>query len=251
MNNEKYCIGCGVKLQDSNMLFEGYTPDLSNDICSRCFKLKNYGEYEITTKSNEEYIDILKAVNDTKDLVLYVVDLLNIEKDIKVIREYVQNRLILVLTKRDILPFLKDFVTKIIKNMGLDVQVETKVKDEIPYITVYSDDNAILIGKNGRTMEAIALVARQALQNELGEHYKFQLDVGDYKVKRQKNLERLAKKTAREVYNTNIPVKLEPMNSYERRIIHAILADNPKITTASEGEEPNRCVVISKVEEDE
>ena len=91
MNNEKYCIGCGVKLQDSNMLFEGYTPDLSNDICSRCFKLKNYGEYEITTKSNEEYIDILKAVNDTKDLVLYVVDLLNIEKDIKVIREYVQS----------------------------------------------------------------------------------------------------------------------------------------------------------------
>ncbi len=155
-----------------------------------------------------------------------------------------------VISKRDILPFLKDFITKIIKNMGLDVQVETKVKDDIPYITVYSDDNAILIGKNGRTMEAIALVARQALQNEIGSHYKFQLDVGDYKVKRQKNLERLAKKTAREVYNTNIPVKLEPMNSYERRIIHAILADNPKITTASEGEEPNRCVVISKVEED-
>lgn len=155
-----------------------------------------------------------------------------------------------VISKRDILPFLKDFITKIIKNMGLEVQVETKVKDDIPYITVYSDDNAILIGKNGRTMESIALVARQALQNELGEHYKFQLDVGDYKVKRQKNLERLAKKTAREVYNTNVPVKLEPMNSYERRIIHAILADNPKITTASEGEEPNRCVVISKVEED-
>lgn len=124
MNNEKYCIGCGVKLQDSNMLFEGYTPDLSNDICSRCFKLKNYGEYEITTKSNEEYIDILKAVNDTKDLVLYVVDLLNIEKDIKIIREYVQNRLILVLTKRDILPLSinDEKLINYFKNLGLDYQ---------------------------------------------------------------------------------------------------------------------------------
>lgn len=104
MDNEKYCIGCGVKLQDSNMLYEGYTPDLTNDICSRCFKLRNYGDYQITTRSNEEYIDILKSVNDTKDLVLYVVDLLNIEKDINIIREYIKNRLILVLTKRDVLP---------------------------------------------------------------------------------------------------------------------------------------------------
>ena len=104
MNEDKYCIGCGVKLQDSNMLFEGYTADLSNNLCSRCFKLKNYGEYQLTTKSNSEYIDILKSINETKDLVLYIVDLFNIEKDIKMIREYISNRLILVVTIRDVLP---------------------------------------------------------------------------------------------------------------------------------------------------
>ena len=104
MNEDKYCIGCGVKLQDSNMLFEGYTADLSNNLCSRCFKLKNYGEYQLTTKSNSEYIDILKSITETKDLVLYIVDLFNIEKDIKMIREYISNRLILVVTKRDVLP---------------------------------------------------------------------------------------------------------------------------------------------------
>lgn len=104
MNEDKYCIGCGVKLQDSNMLFEGYTADLSNNLCSRCFKLKNYGEYQLTTKSNSEYIYILKSINETKDLVLYIVDLFNIEKDIKMIREYISNRLILVVTKRDVLP---------------------------------------------------------------------------------------------------------------------------------------------------
>ena len=124
MDNEKYCIGCGVKLQDSNMLFEGYTPDLSNDICSRCFKLRNYGEYQVSTKSNEEYIEILKSVNETKDLVLYVVDLLNIEENIKEIREYIKNRIILVLTKRDILPLSvnDDKLIEFFKKSGLDYE---------------------------------------------------------------------------------------------------------------------------------
>lgn len=124
MDNDKYCIGCGVKLQDSNMLYDGYTPDLTNDICSRCFKLRNYGDYQIVTKSNEEYVDILKSVNDTKDLVLYVVDLLNIEKDIKMIRNYITNRLILVLTKRDILPrsVNDEKIIDYFSNLGLDYQ---------------------------------------------------------------------------------------------------------------------------------
>ena len=124
MDNEKYCIGCGVRLQDSNMLHDGYTPDLSNDICSRCFKLRNYGDYQIVTKSNEEYIEILKRVNETKDLVLYIVDLLNIEKDINIIRQYITNRLILVLTKRDILPrsINDEKIKAYFSNLGLDYQ---------------------------------------------------------------------------------------------------------------------------------
>lgn len=124
MDNTKYCIGCGVKLQDSNMLHEGYVPDLANDICSRCFKLRNYGDYQIVAKSNEEYIEILKSVNETKDLVLYVIDLLNIEKDINTIREYIKNRLILVLTKRDILPksINDEKLIEYFSNLGLDYQ---------------------------------------------------------------------------------------------------------------------------------
>ena len=74
--NDKHCIGCGVKLQSDNITDEGYTTSLDNDICSRCFKMKNYGEYQIITKSNDEFIEILKSVNDTKDLVVYVVDFL-------------------------------------------------------------------------------------------------------------------------------------------------------------------------------
>lgn len=101
---EKRCSGCGVLLQDENILQEGYTTNLENSICQRCFKMKNYGEYQVITKSNDEYLEILKEVGKTKDLVLYVTDLLNLEEDILKIREYIQNKMILVLNKKDILP---------------------------------------------------------------------------------------------------------------------------------------------------
>ena len=104
MSEIKKCSGCGIVLQDDNVLLEGYTTSLENDICQRCFRMKNYGEYQVITKSNEEYIEILTNVGKTKDLVLYVTDLLNLEEDILKIREYIPNKMILVLNKRDILP---------------------------------------------------------------------------------------------------------------------------------------------------
>ena len=103
-NEEKRCGGCGVVLQDENVLQEGYTTSLENDICQRCFRMKNYGEYQVVAKSNEEYLEILKGVGSTKDLVLYVTDLLNLEEDILKIRKYINNKMILVLNKKDILP---------------------------------------------------------------------------------------------------------------------------------------------------
>lgn len=121
---KKYCIGCGVLLQDENMTMDGYTTSIENDICSRCFRMKNYGEYQIVTKSNEEYIDILKSVNKTNDLVLYIVDLLNLDRDLKHIRNYINNKVILVLSKRDVLPkSIKDEkLVEYFKNMELDYQ---------------------------------------------------------------------------------------------------------------------------------
>lgn len=100
----KKCSGCGVSLQDDNMLQEGYTTSLENDICQRCFRMKNYGEYQVITKSNDEYLNILKGVGETKDLVLYIADLLNLEENIETIRELIPNKMILVLNKKDVLP---------------------------------------------------------------------------------------------------------------------------------------------------
>ena len=104
MNSEKRCEGCGVLLQDENVLQEGYTTNLENDICQRCFRMKNYGEYQVVVKSNDEYVDILKDVAQTKDLVLYITDLLNLEKNIEQIRTIIPNKMILVLNKIDVLP---------------------------------------------------------------------------------------------------------------------------------------------------
>ena len=104
MSKKKYCLGCGILLQNENITQEGYVTSLENDICQRCFCMKNYGEYQVVTKSNEEYIEILKTVGKTKNLVLHIVDLLNIDKDIHAIREYLPNKMILVLNKKDALP---------------------------------------------------------------------------------------------------------------------------------------------------
>lgn len=104
MNDEKYCLGCGVRLQDENVLSEGYTTSLDKDYCQRCFRIKNYGEYQVVTKSNDEYIEILKSVGETKDLVLYIADLLNLEEDLNKIRDIIPNKMILVLNKKDVLP---------------------------------------------------------------------------------------------------------------------------------------------------
>ena len=104
MNNEKRCQGCGVLLQNENILLEGYTTNLENDICQRCFRKKNYGEYQVVTKSNEEYLKILKSVSETKDLVLYITDLLNLEKDLDEIRNMFNNKMILILNKKDVFP---------------------------------------------------------------------------------------------------------------------------------------------------
>lgn len=102
--SEKYCSGCGVKLQDENVLDDGYTTSLENDICQRCFRIKNYGEYQTVTKTNDEYVEILKSIGKTKDLVLYIVDVLNLDQDLSEIRKYIHNKILLVINKKDVLP---------------------------------------------------------------------------------------------------------------------------------------------------
>jgi spoIIIJ-associated protein len=114
---------------------------------------------------------------------------------------------------------------------------------------MYSNNNPILIGKNGQTLEALQNIVKNVVSNNVGIYPVVMLDVENYKEKQEKRIERLAKDTAREVLRTKVEARLENMNSYERRIVHNILTDFKGIYTTSEGEEPNRYVVI-KIKED-
>ncbi len=151
----------------------------------------------------------------------------------------------------DIAEFLKGKLTELLNNMGIESQFETSVREEQINIKMYSDKNSILIGKNGQTLMAIQTVLRQMVHNEIGMYPYILLDVENYKEKKIGNLERTAKRIAKEVQKTKIDVSLDNMNSYERRIIHNALTKFKNISTTSEGEEPNRHIVIRYVETEE
>ena len=156
-----------------------------------------------------------------------------------------------VIEKRNILPEIKNYIVNILKLSGFTVIEEVKNKETIPTLTIYSDNDSLIIGRNGKNLQALSIITNQYIQKLIGKSYKFILDVNSYKEKRDEHLENLARKIAREVAKTKIEVKMDSMNSYERRVIHNALTNNKKVYTESVGEEPNRCVVVKpkKIEE--
>lgn len=155
-----------------------------------------------------------------------------------------------VIEKREVVQEIKNYITKLLKNLGFTANIEVKTKENIPTYTIYSDNDALLIGKNGKNLQALSIIVNQYIKKEVGEQYKFLIDINSYKEKHEKSLIRLAKNVAREVASTKIEAKMDSMNSYERRIIHNALTNNKKVYTESEGEEPNRYVVIKPKEEE-
>ena len=154
-----------------------------------------------------------------------------------------------VIEKREVVKYIKDYLVKLLRDLGFQANVEIKNKETVPTYTIYSDNDALLIGKNGKNLKALSVIVNQHINKELGRTYKFIIDINSYKEKHEKQLEQLAKRIAREVASTKIEVKMDSMNSYERRIIHNTLTKNKKVYTESEGEEPNRYVVIKPKED--
>ena len=190
-------------------------------------------------KVTEEVLEEILAENSlTKDEIVYT----SHDKKGKLFQGNLKE--VTVYKKTDINDAIKEFLKEIIENMGLEVSFETTTKDERTTIKMYSNNNPIIIGKSGHTLKALENLVKQKIQNDTGIFYKINLDVSNYKEKIQKSIERLAKNTAREVAKTKIPVALDNMTSYERRIVHNVLTDFKGVKTESEGEEPNRHVVI-------
>lgn len=194
-------------------------------------------------KTKEEAI-----INATEGLNAKEDELVIVEKEIK--KSLFSKKVeIEAITKEELNKEIKDYILKIVKNMGINAKIETKTREETPIFNLIAPDISILIGKNGRTIEALQNITNQMISTNLNTYYRFIIDVNDYKSNRRKRLEKTAKYTAKEVAKTKIEAHLEPMNSYERRIIHNILTNSKDVITESEGEEPNRHVVIKPKEE--
>lgn len=149
-----------------------------------------------------------------------------------------------IILKSDLLNYVKEYIEQILKNMGLTANFETKLREDMMYIKIYSSNNPIIIGKGGNTLKALESIVKQHINTEFNLRPYICLDVEDYREKQQKRLERMARTLAKEVSKTNVEVHLENMNAYDRRIVHNILTDFKGVTTTSIGEEPNRHVVI-------
>ena len=138
------------------------------------------------------------------------------------------------------LDFLKDVTTK----MGIDVTVTAAENENSIYIDINGKDSGTVIGKRGQTLDALQYLTRLVVNKDDEKYKRVVVDAENYRAKREKTLQQLANRLADKVVKTRRSVRLEPMNPYERKIIHATLQSNPKITTKSEGEEPYRRVII-------
>ena len=140
-----------------------------------------------------------------------------------------------------------EFLSSIFDAMKMEVEILVAVNEEehIIEVELKGDDMGILIGKRGQTLDSLQYLTNLAVNKHSDEYYKVKIDTEDYRKRRKETLENLAKNIAYKVKRTKRPVSLEPMNSFERRIIHSALQNDRYVTTHSEGDEPYRHVVVT------
>lgn len=162
-----------------------------------------------------------------------------------------KKKVVEIVKVKDVADLGKKILEEIINNMGIESQIETKTRDNLISYNIYSNNNSMLIGKKGRILNSIQIYLKQALFKKINIKTNIVIDIENYKSKQLYYLIKDVKKIAREVTLSKVPVKLDPMNSYERREIHNALSKFDYIKTESEGEEPNRCVVIKYKDKNE
>lgn len=140
-----------------------------------------------------------------------------------------------------------EFLSSVFDAMKMTVEILVAVNEEEHSIEVElkGDDMGILIGKRGQTLDSLQYLTNLAVNKHSDEYYKVKIDTENYRKRRKETLENLAKNIAYKVKRTKRPVSLEPMNPFERRIIHSALQNDRYVTTHSEGDEPFRHVVVT------
>lgn len=138
----------------------------------------------------------------------------------------------------------ESFLNEITEKMGLSLQISVQGNESCIYVEMDGKDSGTIIGKRGQTLDAIQYLTSLVVNKDKEKYQRVIVDAENYREKRERTLEQLANRLADKVIKSRKSVRLEPMNPYERKVIHATLQSNPKVTTRSEGEEPYRRVII-------
>ena len=141
---------------------------------------------------------------------------------------------------------MKKFLHDVLKTMGMEVEITSSIdQDGALCIEMQGEHMGILIGKRGQTLDSLQYLTNRVANKMQDGYVRVKLDTENYRQRRKETLENLAKNIAYKVKRTKKPVSLEPMNPYERRIIHSALQADKYVSTHSEGEEPYRRVVVT------
>lgn len=139
-----------------------------------------------------------------------------------------------------------DFLKEVTEKMGLEFTFKAFANEDCLYIEIFGKDSGTIIGKRGQTLDSIQYLTSLVVNKDAENYTRVILDAENYRSKREKTLEQLASRLAEKVERTGKNVRLEPMNPYERKVIHSTLQTNTAVTTRSEGEEPYRRVIIEQ-----
>lgn len=158
-----------------------------------------------------------------------------------------KDAVIKVRKKNDTLDNIRDFLEKIFAAMNLTVEIimEKEENSNVVNVELKGSDMGVLIGKRGQTLDSLQYLTNLAVNKNTEEYVRVKIDTEDYRKRRRETLENLAKNIAYKVKRTKRSVSLEPMNPFERRVIHSTLQNDKFVTTHSEGEEPYRHVVVT------
>ena len=178
------------------------------------------------------------------------------EKDLLIEKEMISGKLfksskcvLNVISYNDILEFVKNYLKEMSSKMNIPWQQEVRLNDGVIQVMLISKDyNQNLIGKGGKTLDCIQSILRQTLLVQTNNPIKLNIDISNYKQKKINNLEYRVKKIAKEVLKCKEDISLDPMNSYERRIIHTMIQDMDHLTTESVGEGKERHIIIKYVD---
>lgn len=195
---------------------------------------------EIETEKSQEAVheDVELEIENNEVSTEEVQEVIDVEEGTKNIEE----------ENQEILDTAREFISKILNTFELENSMEMELKDNVLTINVNGDENrlGILIGKRGVTLDSIQYILNLIVNKKSSRYIRVNLDSSGYREKRKETLINLANKMANKVTKTGRSVKLEPMNSYERKIIHTALQDYEGVLTHSEGKDPFRKVVIQK-----